>query len=107
MEITENTLFNEITIQLEKDINHLKRHIQIYKLIKQHEPIGISGLFRITHIPASRVRYSMKILETHNMIKLMANGAVIVPLSDDPLHLLQPLIKKLRDELESISNFLE
>jgi len=97
---------NALTSKLEKELDILKRHIQILKIIKQEEPIGIIRLSEITSFPHHKVRYSLRILEDEGIIEPSVEGAVILHKTDDYLLHFLKIIKKMSAELEIIEGEL-
>ena len=98
---------NALTSKLEKELDILKRHIQILKIIKKEEPIGIIRLSEITGYPHHKVRYSLRILEDEGIIEPTVEGAVILQKSDDYLLHFLKIITKMNDELKVIQEDLE
>jgi predicted transcriptional regulator len=98
---------NALTNKLEKELDILKRHIQILKIIKREEPIGIIRLSEITNFPHHKVRYSLRILEDEGIIEPTVEGAVIQQKTDAYLHHFLTIIKKMMEELKVIRADLE
>ena len=61
--------------KLRQEIVVLERHLKILKIIVDDGPIGIIKLSEITKYPAHKVRYSLRVLENHNLIVPSSNGA--------------------------------
>lgn len=97
---------NALTSKLEKELDILKRHIQILKIIKQEEPIGIIRLSEITNFPHHKVRYSLRILEDEGIIEPSVEGAVILHKTDEYLLHFLKIIKKMNTELKVIEEEL-
>lgn len=98
---------NALTNKLEKELDILKRHIQILKIIKREEPIGIIRLSEITDFPHHKVRYSLRILEDEGIIEPTVEGAVILQKTDAYLNHFLTIIKKMMAELTIIRDDLE
>lgn len=58
------------------EVELLKRHVLILRLVRENEPIGILRLSELSEIPQHRVRYSLRILEQKGLIKPSSKGAV-------------------------------
>jgi len=97
---------NALTSKLEKELEILKRHIQILKIIRREEPIGIIRLSEITSYPHHKVRYSLRILEDEGIIEPSVEGAVIMQKTEDYLHHFLKIIKTMTDELAVIQEEL-
>ncbi|MCK4613458.1 MAG: hypothetical protein KAU14_01535 [Thermoplasmata archaeon] len=93
---------NALTKKLEKELAILKRHIQILKMIKREEPIGIIRLSDITGYPHHKVRYSLRILEEESIIEPSVEGAVILKKMDEYLEHFLKIIEKIMAELEEL-----
>jgi predicted transcriptional regulator len=97
---------NALTSKLEKELDILKRHIQILKIIKREEPIGIIRLSEITGFPHHKVRYSLRILEDEGIIEPSVEGAIILQKTDDYLQHFLTIITKMLTELAVIKEEL-
>jgi predicted transcriptional regulator len=58
------------------ELEMLRRHLTILKLVVENEPIGILKLAEETEIPSHKVRYSLRILEHEGLIAASTPGAV-------------------------------
>lgn len=97
---------NALTNKLEKELSILKRHIQILKIIRNEEPIGIIRLSEITGYPHHKVRYSLRILEDEGIIEPSVEGAIILKKTEDYLKHFLKIVKKMMVELEEIKDDL-
>lgn len=62
--------------RLEKEVDVLDRHIEIFIHVWQAEPIGIVELSNQTDLPHHKVRYSLRVLEEENLIVPGSAGAM-------------------------------
>ena len=69
--------FNGITSVAEKELDLLNRHIDVLKTVKEHGPIGIIKLSKMTGQPQHMIRYSLRTLENDGVIKPSPQGAVV------------------------------
>lgn len=95
-----NKLKNEIEIVL--------RHIEVIRIVTEHQPIGILRLSEITDIPSHKIRYSLKVLEQLGYIRASPSGAVATPKAADLMENLDTqadeligLLKKIKAAAES------
>ena len=98
---------NALTSKLEKELDILKRHIQILKIIKREEPIGIIRLSEITNFPHHKVRYSLRILEDEGIIEPTVEGATILQKTNEYLLHFLTIVTTMMQELKVIKGDLE
>lgn len=65
-----------LTSVIETELDILKRHIQVLKILQEHQPMGIIKLSEYTGYPQHMVRYSLRILEQEGLIEPSSKGAV-------------------------------
>lgn len=80
---------------LTREIDLLRRHVLILKLVMENEPIGILKLSDLSGLPQHRVRYSLRILEQRGIIRPSPQGAIPTPKA-------RKFLKSLPDELEEL-----
>jgi predicted transcriptional regulator len=73
----ESNFKNHITSVAEKEIDLLSRHIDVLKTVKDHGPIGIIRLSKLTGQPQHIIRYSLRTLEKGGIIRPSPQGAVV------------------------------
>ena len=83
---------NNLTEKIEREIDLLKRHVEMLIAIKRNGPIGIIRLSELMKCPQHKVRYSLRILEQEGLIEPTPDGAKI---SDDVENFLSDLEKTL------------
>lgn len=62
--------------RLEKEVDVLDRHLQVFTTVIANEPIGIVKTAQELEYPHHKVRYSLRILEEAELIKPTTQGAV-------------------------------
>ncbi len=68
---------SQITNVAEKELNLLSRHINVLQTVKEHGPIGIIKLSKMTGQPQHMIRYSLRTLEKDGIIEPSPNGAIV------------------------------
>jgi|Deesub1362A_J573_1020465.scaffolds.fasta_scaffold05958_4 predicted transcriptional regulator len=86
---------------LRSEIELLRRHVKVLRMVKQHEPVGIIKLSELSGIPQHKVRYSLRVLEQKGIIKPSPQGAVTTRKAESFLKTLPEEIKRLKKELDS------
>jgi len=66
-----------LTSVIETEIDILKRHIHVLKVLQNNQPMGIIKLSELTDYPQHMVRYSLRILEQDGLIEPSPRGAII------------------------------
>lgn len=90
--------------KFEQEIERLARHIAILKLVISRGPIGIIKLSELSGFLQHRVRYSLRILEQHSLIKPSPQGAVATPKGKEFMKTLGEKIESLRKSLLDLGN---
>jgi predicted transcriptional regulator len=57
------------------EVNLMQRHIEMLKVTKEFQPVGIIRLSEILGIPKHKVRYSLRMLEQEGLIIATSDGA--------------------------------
>ncbi|MEE9474212.1 MAG: winged helix-turn-helix transcriptional regulator [Candidatus Hydrothermarchaeaceae archaeon] len=84
------------------EVELLKRHVLILKLVRKNEPIGILKLSELTGIPQHKVRYSLRILEQRGVIKPSSKGAVSTKKAARALDSLSGELRNISKKLNEI-----
>ncbi|MEE8402752.1 MAG: hypothetical protein V3R93_03275 [Candidatus Hydrothermarchaeaceae archaeon] len=84
------------------EVELLKRHVLILRLVRENEPIGILRLSELSEIPQHRVRYSLRILEQKGLIKPSSKGAVSTKKATRTLEALQGELRNVSKKLNEI-----
>ena len=92
--------------KLKRELELVHRHVILLKLIKTKGPIGVRKASRALNLKPHEVRYSIKVLKTHNLIEQTTRGVKLT--TDDLTNLhkdfneLKKLLKKLELELKDL-----
>ncbi|MCL1810927.1 MAG: hypothetical protein FWG41_01725 [Methanomassiliicoccaceae archaeon] len=60
-----------------EEIELIGRHIDMLKVTKEMQPIGIIRLSEVLNIPKHKVRYSLRLLEKEGLIIATNEGAMV------------------------------
>jgi len=60
-----------------EEIELIDRHIEMLKVTKEMQPIGIIRLSEILGVPKHKVRYSLRLLEKEGLIIATSEGAMV------------------------------
>lgn len=85
---------------LEKEVDMLSRHLEVLRLVVEHEPIGIVRLSDETGYPHSKVRYSLRVLEEEGLVEPSSQGATTTDRT-------AAFLKDLDDQLDDFADRLE
>ena len=85
------------------EIDVVKRHLQILKIIQREGPIGIIKLSEKTGLPSHKVRYSLRVLETHHLVEPSANGAIITEKTENFMHTLGKTIEEIERKVKELA----
>ncbi|RLF60653.1 MAG: hypothetical protein DRN25_02130 [Thermoplasmata archaeon] len=91
---------------LENEIDLLKRHLTVLKLVIENEPIGIVKLSELSGIPQHKVRYSLRVLEHRGLIKPSFQGAITTKKTKPYLNKLEQKLKHISKELSQLQKIL-
>ncbi len=90
--------------KLEEDIKRVARHTIILNFVILYHSIGIIKLSELSGFPQHQVRYSLRVLEHHNLLKPSPQGAVATARGKKFMQNLDKKIEKLREELLNLTN---
>jgi len=93
--------------KLREEIDVIERHLKILKIIVNDGPIGIIKLSEITGFPPHKVRYSLRVLENHNLISPSSNGAVVTEGTEEFINEFKNILKDIIKKLENLENTLD
>jgi len=85
------------------EIEVVKRHLEILKIIQKEGPIGIIKLSEKTGLPSHKVRYSLRVLETYHLVKPSANGAIITEKTDNFMNTLGIKIEEIEKRIKELA----
>lgn len=88
--------------RVEKEVNILDRHLQVFKTVIENEPIGIVKTSNELGYPHHKVRYSLRVLEEADLIKPTSRGATTTDRAKGFIDALDDRLDAQIDKLESI-----
>jgi len=91
--------------KLEQDIQRIARHIAILRLVITHQSIGIIKLSELSRFRQHQVRYSLRVLEHHGLIRPSPRGAVATAKGRKFIKNLGKKVERLKKTLEELTNF--
>jgi len=96
-----------LTNVIETELDILRRHIQVLKVLKENEPAGIIKLSELTKHPQHMVRYSLRILEQEGLIEPSPQGAVTTENVTKTVPLLRTKLKEMNRTISEIIKTLD
>jgi predicted transcriptional regulator len=96
-----------ITSVAEKELDLLSRHIDVLKSVKEHGPIGIIKLSKMTGQPQHMVRYSLRTLEKDGIIKPSPHGAVVTDKIHETLGTIESTLEDFSKSVQTIKKKLK
>ena len=88
--------------ELDEEIELVNRHVRIFELICNREPIGIVKLSEVTGYPKHKVRYSLRVLEEEGLVEPTPQGATRTEKTPEFLSSQCDQLDDLVDRLESL-----
>ena len=96
-----------ITDVAEKELDLLSRHIDVLKTVRDHGPIGIIRLSKVTGQPQHIVRYSLRTLEKGGVIKPSSQGAVVTENIHETLGTLESTLDNIITNMDQLKKKLK
>jgi predicted transcriptional regulator len=96
-----------LTSVIETELDILKRHIRVLKVLEENQPMGIIKLSELTKYPQHMVRYSLRILEQDGLIEPSPHGAVTTGEVNKTITMLKSTLKKIRETVDEINKTLD
>jgi len=93
-----------LTNVIETELDILKRHVKVLKVLKENEPAKLSEL---TKHPQHMVRYSLRILEQEGLIEPSPQGAVTTNNIAKTVPLLRSKLKEMNGVISNIIKTLD
>lgn len=93
---------NMVLAKMRRELELLKRHLRILRLLEERGPLGIIKLSHITKIPANQVRYSLRVLQESSFLQPTTKGATINQRARKFIENLRIEKKKLSDGISKI-----
>ena len=86
--------------KLTSEVELVGRHLAVVREVVASQPIGIMKLSEVLGLPAHRVRYSLRVLESQGYIRASSTGAVATPLASE-------LVATLDEQIDDLITMLE
>jgi predicted transcriptional regulator len=102
-----NATAGVLTSKIEYELDLLKRHVKMLKLISEHKPIGIIKLSNLSKHPQHKVRYSLRMLEQEGLIIPSPDGAVPTDKVQDYLPVIKDTLASMKKVIDEIEEILE
>ncbi len=102
-----NATAGVLTSKIEYELDLLKRHVHMLKLIIEHKPIGIIKLSNLSKHPQHKVRYSLRMLEQEGLINPSPDGAVSTEKVQEYLPILKETLSSMKIVIDEIETVLE
>src|SRR4030042_6194093 len=99
--------FNGITSVAEKELDLLSRHIDVLRSVKNHGPIGIIKLSKMTGQPQHMIRYSLRTLEKDGIIAPSPQGAIITDRIHETLGTLESTLSEFSTTVQDLKKKLK
>ena len=96
-----------LTSVIETELDILKRHIHVLKILQEKQPMGIIKLSELTKYPQHMVRYSLRILEQDGLVEPSTLGAVTTDKMQKTMELLKKSINNISKTIEELEKTLE
>jgi predicted transcriptional regulator len=96
-----------LTSVIETELDILKRHIHVLKVLQEKQPMGIIKLSELTKYPQHMVRYSLRILEQDGLIEPSTLGAVTTDKMQKTMELLKKSLNNISNTIEELQKTLE
>ncbi len=95
-----------LTDRMHKDLDLLRRHVTLLKVVEEHQPIGLIRLAKRSGYPQHRVRYTLRILEQEGLVLPSQKGAVTTARAKRFREKLRVLLEEMKRTLESLKDSL-
>jgi predicted transcriptional regulator len=96
-----------LTNVIETDLEILKRHIHVLKVLQENQPLSIIKLAKLTKYPKHMVRYSLRMLEQDGIIEPSSHGAVTTEKAVKTAATLKKALKRINSASEEMIKTLE
>ena len=96
-----------LTNVIATELDILKRHVHVLKILQENEPAGIIKLSELTKHPQHVIRYSLRILEKEDLIKPSRHGAETTDAVSTTVTLLKTKLKDINETIDELMESLE
>ena len=95
-----------LTDRLRTDLDLLRRHVTLLKVVEERQPIGLIRLAKLSGYPQHHVRYTLRILEQEGLVRPSREGAVTTRKMKQSRKELRVLLEEMREAVETLKNSL-
>jgi predicted transcriptional regulator len=93
-----------VTSVAEKELFLLSRHLDVLKTVKDHGPIGIIRLSKMTGQPQHMIRYSLRTLERDGIISPSPQGAIVTDKIHKTLGTIESTLNEFSTTVQDLKN---
>jgi predicted transcriptional regulator len=86
--------------RLEKEVDMLRRHLEVLGMVIDSEPIGIVKMSNQIGYAHHKIRYSLRVLEEESLIEPSSQGAITTDQTS-------PFVDDLDGRIDAVSNKLD
>jgi predicted transcriptional regulator len=94
-----NKITDTMIDRLEKEVDMLRRHLEVLGMVIDSEPIGIVKMSNETGYAHHKVRYSLRVLEEESLIEPTSQGATTTDQTS-------AFVDELDERIDAVSNTL-
>lgn len=91
-----------LTNVIETELELIKRHIHVFKILKKNQPLGINKLSEITKYPKHMIRYSLRILEQDELIEPSPKGAITAENASANMKLFKKSLERIGKTIDEL-----
>ena len=95
-----------LTDRIRKDLDLLRRHVTLLKVVEEHQPIGLIRLAKWSGHPQHHIRYTLRILEQEGLVRPSPQGAVTTVKVKRFREKLRVTLEEMKRTLESLRSSL-
>ncbi len=96
-----------ITSKLEEEMDIVRRHIKVLKMVMENQPIGIIKLAQMMELPEHKIRYSLRILEQEKLIEPTPEGARVTKRAKKEIRTVRESVERIIKNAEEMLNELK
>ncbi len=95
-----------ITDKIDSDVELLMRHIEMLKVIRTEQPVGIIKLSELLDIPKHKIRYSLRLLEKDGAIIPSQDGARTTDNYEEYMANIESYLKDLAERVRDLQSLV-
>jgi predicted transcriptional regulator len=88
--------------RVRSEVALLDRHLEVLRVVRIHQPIGIMRLAELMDVPYHRIRYSLHVLEQMGYVRASPEGAVVMNKASEFLSTLDNRLEDIARSIEEI-----